>query len=81
MTERKLNGSVVKLAEAFHDVFDEFSTSIKNDMDEMESRLNKRIDITNENMQVQFAEQAKRFSSRIIKLEDSIDSKFKEIRT
>ena len=74
MANTKLNGSVNILADAMQKVFNEamegavgpLTTEIKglrSGMDDMEGRLNTRIDsvneTTNQNMQAQFAEQQK----------------------
>ena len=75
-----LNGSVTKLAEAFRDVFLEWSGTtyervsedikeVKEGMVEMESRIKKdvndHIDTTNQNLQSQLADQEKRLRQDI----------------
>ena len=72
MAENKLNGSVELLARSIRDVFQDAMSitreNIKEDMEsmkqdvaknlsDMETRLNSHIDITNNNMQAQFARQ------------------------
>ena len=64
MANDKLNGSVDLLAQAMRGVFTEaveqvggdIKAEIKADMVAMEQRLEARIDTTNKNMQVQFAQ-------------------------
>ena len=66
MKNSKYNGSVYALAESFRDVIveaveplrDEVG-EIKGEMKDMESRLNKRIDTKNENVQVQLSQHRK----------------------
>ncbi len=74
MSNNPLNGSVNLLAQAMRDVFREgveravepLATEMKamrTDMRDMESRLNERIDTTNQNMQGQLAEQQKKIGA------------------
>ena len=70
MSEKgKPNGSVDILAGAMRTVFsellDESREKTQEDLKGVEERLGKRIDTTNENMQVQFAEQEKKISKVI----------------
>ena len=63
MTKSKLNGSVELLATAMRKVFTEAVQEglepVRKDMKDMESRLNTRIDTTNENVQAQLAQNRK----------------------
>ncbi|MDE0310844.1 MAG: hypothetical protein OXI52_01165 [Caldilineaceae bacterium] len=81
MTEEngnRMNGSVDLLALAMRKVFEECMDStreavkedigaVREDMVNMESRLNDRIDTTNQNVQVQFAEQEKKIGKLLRK--------------
>ncbi len=78
MAKETLNGSTNLLAQAMREVFSEAMTTavaplqtemkaLRTDMRDMETRLNARIDTTNENMQAQFAEQERKIGQLLAK--------------